>query len=121
MRKGKQIILFLQKTKNMMRFHKEGYKIILLSTLVFALLIWGGFQIHKGLGIFLSVGLGVFYVLILQFFRNPQRTIPTQDDRVIYAPADGKVVVIEQTEETEYFKDQRIQVSIFMSPLNVVQ
>ncbi|MEZ4987465.1 MAG: phosphatidylserine decarboxylase family protein [Saprospiraceae bacterium] len=52
-------------------------------------------------------------------FRNPNRPIPQQDNQLVYAPADGKVVVIEATEETEYFQDQRLQISIFMSPLNV--
>jgi len=61
----------------------------------------------------------LFLVLILQFFRNPVRNIPVLDYNIIYAPADGKVVVIEETEETEFYKDKRIQISIFMSPLNV--
>jgi len=61
----------------------------------------------------------VLYALLLNFFRNPERLIPTENDSLIYAPADGKVVAIEETDETEYFKDRRIQVSIFMSPLNV--
>lgn len=55
----------------------------------------------------------------LQFFRNPVRVIGKADNGLIYAPADGKVVVIEEAEETEYLKERRIQVSIFMSPLNV--
>lgn len=62
---------------------------------------------------------GLFYLVILQFFRNPPRLVPEEDDSIIYAPADGKVVVIEETQETEYFKDKRLQVSIFMSPVNV--
>jgi len=61
----------------------------------------------------------IFFLLILQFFRNPDRQILQSDDSLIYTPADGKVVVIEETTETEYFNDQRIQVSIFMSPTNV--
>ena len=68
--------------------------------------------------IFIPVAI-IVYVLVLQFFRNPTRTIPVFDDNIVYAPADGKVVVIEETQEDEYFKDKRIQVSIFMSPLNV--
>ena len=56
--------------------------------------------------------------LVIQFFRVPNRTSPTGDDLII-CPADGKVVVIEEVEETEYFNDKRIQISIFMSPLNV--
>lgn len=61
----------------------------------------------------------VFFLIILQFFRNPIREIPDLKDDLVYAPADGKVVVIEQTIESEYFKDQRRQLSIFMSPVNV--
>jgi phosphatidylserine decarboxylase len=61
----------------------------------------------------------VIYGLLLNFFRNPIRTIPQENPMWIYAPADGKVVAIEETEEREYFNDRRIQVSIFMSPLNV--
>jgi phosphatidylserine decarboxylase len=60
----------------------------------------------------------VFFVLVVQFFRNPSRNTP-QGEGLIIAPADGKVVVIEEVEEPEYFKDKRKQVSIFMSPVNV--
>jgi phosphatidylserine decarboxylase len=60
----------------------------------------------------------LFYLLILQFFRNPVFDI-TRDDKQVLAPADGKVVVIEETEETEYLKGRRKQISIFMSPVNV--
>jgi len=60
-----------------------------------------------------------FFLIVLQFFRNPRRLVPDEDDSIIYAPADGKVVVIEETNEKEYFKDRRLQVSIFMSPVNV--
>lgn len=61
----------------------------------------------------------IFYALILQFFRNPVRTIRVADNGLVYAPADGKVCVIEETVEEEFFKDKRLQVSIFMSPVNV--
>ena len=57
-------------------------------------------------------------IVILQFFRDPSRTFNLDDNKII-CPADGKVVVIEETTETEYFKDKRIQVSVFMSPINV--
>lgn len=60
----------------------------------------------------------VFYLLILQFFRNPYIQLPNEE-KLVFAPADGKVVVIEETTETEYLNDRRKQVSIFMSPLNV--
>lgn len=61
----------------------------------------------------------ILFGLILQFFRNPQRTIAAADENLVYAPADGKIVVIEEAEEPEYFKTKRLQVSIFMSPTNV--
>ena len=99
--------------------HKEGFKISAWSLLLFPLITFGAYLIHPILALVLGVGLLVLLVLILQFFRNPERNIPKFDDNTVYAPADGKVVVIEEVEETEYFKDKRIQVSIFMSPLNV--
>jgi phosphatidylserine decarboxylase len=101
-------------------FHREGRKIILVSTLLFAGLNLG---LYSWLGdgwiskILLLLSL-IFFVLILQFFRNPRRTIPVDENNII-APADGKVVVIEEVEEPEYFKGKRRQISIFMSPLNV--
>src|SRR5690606_35549286 len=68
---------------------------------------------------YLTAGAGIIMLIaILQFFRHPSRTIPP-GDRLVLAPADGKVVVIEETTETEYLKDRRIQLSIFMSPVNV--
>jgi phosphatidylserine decarboxylase len=60
----------------------------------------------------------LFFCVIVLFFRNPDRTL-TPDNHKVFAPADGKIVVIEEVDEIEYFHDRRIQVSIFMSPLNV--
>ena len=104
----------------MIRFHKEGYKIIVIAFVItivgilladkFIELIW----LSKTIQIILVVLL----VIILQFFRNPKRLAPAKNTQII-APVDGKVVVIEEVEETEYFKDKRLQVSIFMSPINV--
>ncbi|MFZ3272990.1 MAG: phosphatidylserine decarboxylase family protein [Lutibacter sp.] len=101
-------------------FHKEGFKIIIIATFIVGFgiiaidylveLIW--------LNKLLSVILFGFYVLILQFFRNPKRQTIINDAHIV-APVDGKVVVIEEVLEKEYFKEKRIQVSIFMSPLNV--
>jgi len=103
-----------------MTIHKEGYGIIavffvllaLLDTILF-------FTIGSGLllNIFLCTTI-TFFLLVVSFFRVPKR-IPVVGNNLIVAPADGKVVVIEETEELEYFKDKRLQVSIFMSPLNV--
>ena len=64
------------------------------------------------------IGSVIIYLIILQFFRSPIIKLPNEDD-LVYAPADGKVVVIEETMEEEYLKEKRIQVSIFMSPINV--
>jgi phosphatidylserine decarboxylase len=104
-----------------MSIHKEGYKILIF-----------GFLILLVINIFVSIfvtdlmllkwvlGFGslVLYVFLLFFFRLPARNLEP-DPGLIYAPADGKVVVIEETDEPEYFKDKRLQVSIFMSPFNM--
>lgn len=102
-----------------MRIHQEGYKLL---TIAFIFLIGLNLVLFRMLDtypIFIPLVSLVVFLLILQFFRNPDRTINTTEDGTVYAPADGKVVVIEKTVESEYFKDERIQVSIFMSPLNV--
>jgi len=101
-------------------FHKEGYQIIAISTVLVAGLFLAvdavGFP--AWLRMVLLLGITVLFVLILQFFRNPKR-ITTLNDFQLVAPVDGKVVVIEEVIEKEYFKDKRRQISIFMSPLNV--
>lgn len=104
----------------MFRFHKEGYKIILI-TLVFALaaiLLAEKFIAINWLVKTVQIIVIGFVVIVLQFFRNPKR-VGVLEDHTIIAPVDGKVVVIEEVEEPEYFKEKRIQVSIFMSPINV--
>lgn len=60
-----------------------------------------------------------FFLFFVNFFRNPKREISISDNTLVYAPADGKIVAIEETDESEYFKDQRLQISIFMSVTNV--
>jgi len=101
-------------------FHKEGYKIIFFTALivVVALLLIEAFVpiywLQKGLMVLFLI----LFILVLQFFRNPKRNF-SGDNNCIIAPADGKVVVIEEVMENEYFKDKRRQISIFMSPLNV--
>ena len=104
-----------------MTLHKEGFNSILLTIILLGLLN-GGFHFFFPEQYLLLVFIGVlslvFLYLILQFFRSPKRD-QTIGDRLVIAPCDGKVVVIEQTTETEFYKDKRIQVSIFMSPLNV--
>ncbi len=101
-------------------FHKEGYKIILISTLILGagIILIDNFIGITWLNKLLASILLVIYIIILQFFRNPKRNTVINDHNII-APVDGKVVVIEEVFEKEYFKDNRLQVSIFMSPLNV--
>lgn len=104
-----------------MTIHKEGHS-LLISLLVILTVLNAPFYYYMPEaktvhGIVLTISV-IFFLLILQFFRNPRRSIP-QGDNLVIAPADGKVVVIEETEENEYFNEKRIQISIFMSPLNV--
>lgn len=106
-----------------MTLHREGTATIILGTIVLGLIEWGAYWLYQTtdwlwLFILLTAGVLVTFYLIVQFFRIPKRTC-VFDENDIFCPADGKVVVIEEVEETEYFKDRRIQVSIFMSPLNV--
>ncbi len=106
-----------------MKLHREGFNSILLASIFFLgseiLLVF--FEIYKIslIGFVLgSIFPLMIFVLIVQFFRLPKRIFNFTEGQVL-SPADGKVVVIEEVEETEYFKDKRIQISIFMSPLNV--
>lgn len=104
-----------------MTIHREGHSLLISLLIILAVLNAPLYYYMPEFGTVHAVALTIsviFYLLILQFFRNPNRTIP-QGENLVIAPADGKVVVIEETEETEYLKDKRIQVSIFMSPLNV--
>jgi len=101
-------------------FHKEGYTIVITSFFLASITVIG-IDYFIQVGLFqrlLQIGVLVFLVLILQFFRNPKRNIQLDQSKVL-APADGKIVIIKEVFEKEYFKDQRLQVSIFMSPLNV--
>lgn len=100
--------------------HREGYKLI--GGFFFLLALINAVVLYLGTPCWICYVLGIlsfgFWILIVQFFRNPKRHTPVNPKHII-APADGKVVVIEEIEEPEYFKDKRKQVSIFMSPLNV--
>lgn len=101
-------------------FHKEGAKIILVSLTVTVVVILLSERYIESYWLlkFIQIFALVFMVLILQFFRNPKRPVDAADHTII-APVDGKVVVIEEVYEPEYFKEKRLQVSIFMSPINV--
>ena len=100
-------------------FHKEGHKIILISFFLTSLIVIfseqiSNFYIRNGLQILVVI----VFLLILQFFRNPKRNTKLNDSNII-SSVDGKVVIIKKIFEKEYFKDERIQVSVFMSPINV--
>ncbi len=104
-----------------MTIHKEGYPSLLITILLMGILnVVSSQYLHDWPIIqcsILIISIALF-LIILQFFRHPKRTTPINEKHII-APADGKVVVIEETTETEVLKDRRIQVSIFMSPINV--
>lgn len=101
-------------------FHKEGTVSILIGIAVAGILTAIATQISMPNWLsYILIGLGlIFLIIILQFFRNPKR-ITILDDATIVSPVDGKVVVIEKVQENEYFKGERLMISVFMSPINV--
>jgi len=106
-----------------MKLHREGYLIIIIAMVLLSSIQIGNYYLLKitewnWLFYLLTLTTITFAYLVVQFFRIPKRTFTTDINDII-CPADGKVVVIEEVEETEYFKDKRIQISVFMSPLNV--
>lgn len=104
-----------------MTIHKEGRRILallLVGLIAINLIIIWLFPVYETLqNIFIGISI-IFFLVILQFFRNP-KIIAAYNDEHVLAPADGKVVVIEETVEDEYFQDKRKQISVFMSPINV--
>lgn len=102
-------------------FHKEGAKIILASVFfsVIIIILTDYVISIDWLKTLIQILILVFLIIVLQFFRNPKRNVEDIKDHTILAPVDGKVVVIEEVYEPEYFKDKRLMVSIFMSPVNV--
>ena len=101
-------------------FHKEGHKIIalFLSITIIDILIVEYFIENSTLKIFIQIISLLILILVLQFFRNPKRNTVISDDKIL-SPVDGKVVIIKKVFEKEYFKDERLQISVFMSPINV--
>ena len=101
-------------------FHKEGTQSILLGTIFTAvvLLLSDNFIDTNWIKMAIQIAALLLLIIILQFFRNPKRTVLINENQIL-APVDGKVVVIEEVFESEYFKDKRLQISIFMSPINV--
>ena len=105
-----------------MKIHKEGYGSIAIAALLFGIINFFSFHFLSGryewLALVVFIITLVLFLFIISFFRLPRRLLSVHESQII-CPADGKVVVIEGVTETEYFKDRRIQVSIFMSPANV--
>ncbi|MFN5555161.1 MAG: phosphatidylserine decarboxylase family protein [Chryseotalea sp.] len=101
--------------------HKEGRTLLFVLLLVIVAIIFAFDYFLPGMNVLRNIVTAialVFFLLVLQFFRNPSRDTVKNANHII-APADGKVVVIEEAEEPEYFKGKRMQISIFMSPFNV--
>ena len=104
-----------------MTIHREGYTMLFVLLVILFALNWAVGNYFPEAPLAQQVVLGgslIFYLIILQFFRNPIFSIEKNEKNII-APADGKVVVIEETDEPEFLKDRRKQISIFMSPFNV--
>lgn len=103
-----------------MKIHPEGYVIILVTFLLLTgvHLLIRYLSPYQWLLILLTIASFVFFCIVVLFFRNPDRTL-VADDNKVFVPADGKIVAIEEVEESEYFHDKRLQVSIFMSAFNV--
>lgn len=101
-------------------FHKEGFKIISIAFVLFLGINVASYVALQNQELITAIGIItlVFLILILQFFRNPKRRTEI-NDRTVVAPVDGKVVVIEEVFEKEFYQEKRLQVSIFMSPINV--
>ena len=99
-------------------FHKEGFNIILSTFFAVALIVISldYFEVKNAFTI--KVFLILMLVFVLQFFRNPKISVKKNENHIL-SPVDGKVVIIEEVFEPEYFKDKRLQVSVFMSPINV--
>ncbi|MDM1296787.1 phosphatidylserine decarboxylase family protein [Sphingobacterium sp. N143] len=103
-----------------MKFHKEGYTTLAIAILIIFIInaVADYYDASQYVKWFIYALSAFLFITVVQFFRSPRKVVVPQDGTIL-CPADGKVVVIEETEENEYFHDKRIQVSIFMSPVNV--
>jgi phosphatidylserine decarboxylase len=103
-----------------MKIHRQGHKIIFIIFCVYSIILFIVFNYIKNpvVSSVISILLVFSFLFVIWFFRAPKRAF-RNDENLVYAPADGKVVAVEEITEEEYFKDTRIQISIFMSPLNV--
>ncbi len=99
-------------------FHKEGIGIIITTFVIISILVIINDQFDYNLKTLINIILILILILILQFFRNPKIKVNYDEDYLL-SPVDGKIVIIEEVHEPEFFKDRRLQVSIFMSPINV--
>ncbi len=103
------------------RIHREGTEELLYSmfaVIAIAVVLWRSFDTTIPFIIFIAI-FGTAWLLMLNFYRCPIRYFNGETEKAVVAPADGKIVVIEETEENDYFHDKRLMISIFMSPLNV--
>ena len=115
---GKSVIH--NKRRNKIRIHSEGKETLIIATIVMCAIIFANFNIgHPWWGNIIVLVFTVIYAILLNFFRCPVRMFQGATTKTVVAPADGKVVVIEEVEENDYFHDRRIMVSIFMSLTNV--
>ena len=102
-----------------MSIHREGASTLIFSAVVLMVVNGLIYVYLPAFFIYFAIVSVILYLFLISFFRKPDRSISEVDDSIFLSPCDGKVVVIEETEENEYFNDKRLQVSIFMSPLNV--
>ena len=99
-------------------FHREGYNIIISSFLIISLCIFFVDYLEIKYALYIKILMIFLLIMILQFFRNPKININSSKNYIL-SPVDGKIVIIEEVYEPEFFKDKRLQVSIFMSPINI--
>ncbi|HMX41305.1 MAG TPA: phosphatidylserine decarboxylase family protein [Saprospiraceae bacterium] len=103
----------------LLRIHKEGRALLLVAAVILFFLNYAIWRFVPALFWPVLAVSVVLYLIVLQFFRNPVREVMVADQNIVYAPADGRICVIEEVMEAEYFHSKRLQVSIFMSPFNV--
>lgn len=118
---AKEKPLIHNKRRNKIRLHHEGKETLIVCGVVLALIILGSLWLIKvkWIAYLIIAVFAAIYCVMINFFRCPVRMFQGPTNKTVVAPADGKVVVIEEVDETEYFHDRRLMVSIFMSPVNV--
>lgn len=119
---SKEKPLIHNKRRNKIRLHHEGTHTLIIGGVVLALIVWGMWELREYLSWFSYLVIAAFvfvYCSMVNFFRCPIRMFQGPTTRTVVAPADGRVVVIEEVDEHEYFHNKRLMISIFMSPVNV--